>query len=293
MLKLGRFGTEIPDTSHDLLVRLYLVRNNLLTNAAMVLFATDPLLWAPNLWIRIVSYASEQREELENDTVFTEPAVRAVKKAISAIQQRTGVSGQFSATDVSRQQRPAYALFALREGLVNAAVHRDYDRPGQGVLVEIFPEKLVISNPGSLPDGWSGKDLERKHESRPANPDIARIFYLRGLMEQLGLGTQKVIAACEELGAKRPKWEAARGTVSLTLHRAPEPRELLQVESRQRSFLHGYKVGQTFKVADYAKELEVTERHARRELGELERKGLVAREGAGPSTAYRVAQLPH
>lgn len=291
--KLGRFGTDVPDTAHGLFVRLYLTRNNLLTHAAMVLFAADPLQWAPNLWIRVVSFAGEAREQLENDAVFAEPAVRAVKRAIVSIQQRTGLSGQFSPHDVTRQQRPAYALFALREGLVNAVVHRDYDRPGQGVLVEIFPDKLVISNPGSLPDGWSGKDLERKHESRPANPDIARVFYLRGLMEQLGLGTQKVVAACEELGAKRPKWDTERGMVSLTLFRAPEPRELLQVEPGQRTFLHGYETGKTFKVADYARAVGITERHARRELGELERKGLIAREGAGPSTAYRVVRLPH
>lgn len=288
--KVGNLGPQAPRSVSDLLVRLYLSRNNRLTNAAMVLFASDPLMWAPNLEIRLVVFASDEKEQLENEQSFREPAVRAVKKVIAAIQQRTGFSGQFTAKDVTRHQRPAYALFALREGLVNAVVHRDYDRPGRGVLVEIYPDRLVISNPGSLPEGWSGKDLESRHESHPSNPDIARVFHLRGLMEQLGLGTQKVIAACEEIDAKRPKWEAVRGMVILTLHRAPEPSEALRLEARQRTFLERFERGATFKVGDYVRLAAVSERHARRELAELEKKGFVTREGAGPSTAYRLAK---
>lgn len=288
----GNFGLEVPSKAAELLVRLYLSRNNRLTNAAMVLFASDPLIWAPNIEIRVVVFAGDEKEQLENEQSFHEPAVRALRKVITTIQQRTGFSGQFSAKEITRQQRPAYALFALREGLVNAIVHRDYERPGRGVLVEIYPDRLVISNPGELPQGWSGKDLERKHESHPANPDIARVFHLRGLMEQLGLGTQKVIAACEELHAKRPKWETARGMVTLTLYRAPEPSEALQLDNRQRMFLERFERGATFKVNDYVQFATVSDRTARRELSDLEKKGFVIREGAGPSTVYRLAKNP-
>ena len=118
------------------------------------------------------------------------------------------------------------------------------------------------------------------------------MFYLRGLMEQLGMGTQKLIAACRELGAKSPIWKAERGTVSLTLYRAPEPEASLRLSPRQATFIESSELGATFKVGDYSAVGEVSERQARRELADLERAGLVEKQGKGPATVYVVTRKP-
>ena len=44
---------------------------------------------------------------------------------------------------------------ALREGLVNAVVHRDYSLLGGSVSVELFSDRLTIHNAGTLPTGWN------------------------------------------------------------------------------------------------------------------------------------------
>src|SRR5205809_1070528 len=100
-------------------------------------------------------------------------------------------------------------------------VHRDYEAISGQLRVEIFLAHLVIQNPGRLPDGWTERDIIRKEESHPTNPDIARVFYLRELMERLGLGGRKLDEACRALKAKPPVWKAAEGVVYLTLYRAP------------------------------------------------------------------------
>ena len=82
-----------------------------------------------------------------------------------------------------------------------------------------YPDRLVITNPGRLPDGWKGRDVGHRHQSLPTNPDLAQVFHLRGLMEQLGLGAHRIITECKKLGAKPPKWKAETTTVSLTLFR--------------------------------------------------------------------------
>jgi ATP-dependent DNA helicase RecG len=215
------------------------------------------------------------------------PAIRTLKDLVVMIQQRTGFSGRFEKEKLERQDRPAYALFALREGLVNAIVHRDYTSVGGYVQIEVFPDRLTIRNPGQLPEGWTIDDLEKKHESHPANPDIARVFYLRGLMEQLGMGTQKLITACKELGARAPVWSTERGTVSLTLFAAPTSKAVEQLTNRQERFLGTTKAGDEFKVMDYVDAVKVSERQARRDLTDLENLGLVKRHGKGPATSYR------
>lgn len=169
---------------------------------------------------------------------------------------------------------------------MNAVVHRDYTVAGGQIRVEIYPEPLVISNPGRLPQGWEPSDLKKQHVSIPGNPDVARVFYLRGFMEQLGMGTQKLIAECRELGAKNPVWTAQQNTVSLTIYRAPEPQVEVQLSERQSAFLAATKPGHTYKTSDYAEITGVVARQAQRELGELLEWGFFERQGKGPATVY-------
>jgi len=287
--KAGRFGIDVPEANEELLGKLYLYRSGQFSNAAVVLFARDPRAWAPNLAIRITTHSADG--EATSDLILEGPAVRILREAVAAIQQRTVRSVAFPKGQLERAERPSYPLYALREGLVNAMVHRDYESPGLGVLVRIFSDHLIVSNPGSLPDGWKDKDLGRKHESRPGNPDIARVFYLRELMDQLGLGAQRIVTECTSLGAEPPAWKSEKNSVALTLFRSPAVSAAPALSSRQADFFKTLRPGQEFKVGDYSESAGVSERQARRDLKELEKLSLIVRHGAGPSTIYRFLGL--
>jgi ATP-dependent DNA helicase RecG len=284
--RAGRFGIEVPADDEELLRRLGMEHRGQFTNAAVVLFAKSPRSWAPNLALRIVAYADDKSGPIGNDTIVEGPAIRVLKEAVTIVQQRTGFSGEFQGGRLERKDYPAYPLFALREGLVNAMVHRDYTVIGGGVSIEILPSRLVVRNPGKLPEGWTPADLKKNHESRPKNPDIARVFYLRELMEQLGMGTQKMIAECKAIGSKAPAWKVEQGSVSLTLFRAPEPDVEIDLSERQLAFLKSTRPGGEYKPSDYIKITGISERQARRELSELQRFGLLKKRGKGPATAY-------
>jgi predicted HTH transcriptional regulator len=106
-------------------------------------------------------------------------------------------------------------------------------------------------------------------------------------MEQLGIGTQRLIAECKELGAKPPVWRVEQGTVALTLFRAPEAAQPAGLTTRQSEFLKRIKPGSEVKVGDYALAAKVSERQARRDLADLEALSLLERRGKGPATKYR------
>lgn len=282
----GRFGIEIPADDDELLRRLGLTQHGQLSNAAAVLFAKSPRVWAPNLALRLVSYSSDKSGPIGNDTICEGPAIRVLKEAITILQQRTGFSGAFDRGKIEREDYPAYAVLALREGLVNAMVHRDYSAISGSVRVEIFPDRLTIRNPGRLPEGWTTADLKKNHGSHPGNPDIARVFYLRSLMEQLGMGTQKLIAECKKLHAKSPVWKAEQNTVSLTLFRAPAPEVRPMLSSRQLDFLNKSETGGKYKTSDYAEITGVVVRQAQRDLAELADLEFVRKSGKGRATVY-------
>lgn len=286
----GKFGLEIPASDEDLLSRLYLYRSGQCSNAAVVLFARQPRAWSPNLALRLTTHST--KGEVLHDLMLEGPAIRVLREAVDAIQHRTGMGVAFPKGRLDRAEHPAYPLYALREGLVNAIVHRDYTSPAVGVQVRLYPDRIIVVNTGTLPEGWKGSDLGHRHESHPANPDIARVFYLRGFMEQLGLGTQRIIAECKAAGAKAPAWKVEAKNVTLTLYAAPASKTEPALLDRQGRFLRSLKAAGQFKISDYVTGAGVSERQARRDLTALEKQGIVTRQGAGPATHYVFQGIP-
>ena len=95
---------------------------------------------------------------------------------------------------------------ALREAVINAIAHKDY-----GALVPIqisvYDDKLTIWNAGALPPDWSMERLMGKHPSQPANPDIARTFFLAGTIESWGRGIDMMCRTCLDYGSPAPKFD--------------------------------------------------------------------------------------
>jgi len=83
--------------------------------------------------------------------------------------------------------------------------------------ISVYPDRLVIANSGSLPAELGGvSSLKKEHRSFPNNPDIAHLFFLRGYIEKLGRGTNKIIEQCKEVGLLAPKWINTKSEVLLT-----------------------------------------------------------------------------
>lgn len=68
---------------------------------------------------------------------------------------------------------------ALREAILNAIVHKDY-ASGTPIQISVYPDRLMLWNPGVLPDDWTVARLKGKHPSRPFNPDVANAFFRTG-----------------------------------------------------------------------------------------------------------------
>ena len=66
---------------------------------------------------------------------------------------------------------------------------------------------------GILPFGLKTEDLKREHTSHPRNPYITDVFYRRGLIEQWGRGTQKIVELCVKAGHPEPEFGQQAGSV--------------------------------------------------------------------------------
>ncbi len=138
-------------------------------------------------------------------------------------------------------RRTIFPLEALREALVNAFCHRDYTISGGAVSLAIYDDRLEIWSDGTLPFNLKPEDLKRDHASRPRNPIIAQVFYLRGMIERWGRGTQKIVELCVKAGHPEPEFGEQAGSVWVCFlpsgYIAPH-RVGHDLTDRQREILH-------------------------------------------------------
>jgi ATP-dependent DNA helicase RecG len=261
------------------------------TQAADVLFARDPSRRHPQTRVRVTRYSSDKAgSTFLDDQLISGPLVKVFNEAFSIISRNVSWESAFSADNVRRLDRSEYPLEAIREGLVNAFVHRDFSGFSGGVAVGIYPGRIEIWNSGHFPEGLKPSDLRKNHPSLPTNPDIAHVFYLRGLMERIGRGGQMIVNACREAGLPSPKWMDRPTGVTLSIFGKdneasgefiPNPRQML--------LLNQLEVGGQILAIDYRERYapEVTDRQARRDLAELEIAGYLQRVVRATKTTYR------
>ena len=97
---------------------------------------------------------------------------------------------------VLREATPTYPRVAIRELIANALVHQDFIVSGISLTVEIFTDRLVITNPGTPLN-----DIRRLIHLPPAsrNNDLAQTMYELGMCERRGSGLDRAVSALEEM----------------------------------------------------------------------------------------------
>jgi len=115
---------------------------------------------------------------------------------------------------VNQQHRPVPPI-AVREAVVNAAVHADYSQRGGPIRISLFDDRLEIENPGLLPGGLAIEDLN-SGISRVRNRVIARTFKELGYIEQWGSGITRMFDEVHRAGTPTPLFEELGGRFRVT-----------------------------------------------------------------------------
>ena len=279
-----------PKDTVSVLSDLGLMRYGQLTNGADVLFGKRVAIRHPQTRLRAVRYETDKGGSYLDDQLFEGPAFSLLESAMAFVRRSTFIVADFPSESLARGVRPQYPFKAIREGLVNALVHRDYASYSGSVSLYVYPDRIEIWNSGSLPEGIRARDLHREsHRSVLVNPDISHIFYLHELMERVGRGTYMIVKECKRLGAKSPSWSQEGGGVQLTIYAsAGTDISAKTLNERQIAALSELEEDKSIRSSEYAKRFGrgVTERQVRRDLSELDELGFLKREGSGSSTVY-------
>lgn len=96
---------------------------------------------------------------------------------------------------MQRVERSDYPLKSVREALVNALIHRDYQVVGSEIHVDMFPDRLEITSPGGMLNGKLIQNMDLRHiPSLRRNQIVSDVFARLHLMERRGSGIGRILS---------------------------------------------------------------------------------------------------
>jgi len=195
-----------------------------------------------------------------------------------------------------RQNRPELPNEVIREAVVNALVHRDYEIDGAKCQIVITENTVSIKSPGSPPYPITLEQMQSfEAPMLSRNPRIHYVFAQMNLAEERGLGLKTFKLTAEKLHLPLPTYSFNAPYLDLTFYRGTEG-VLRSLSSEIRESLNrDEQEGLQFLTtrtsttkADYARQMQFDPRKAQRHLSKFVEKGLVIRIGAGRTMRYQV-----
>lgn len=290
--KVGRRPVPEDEEQRSILAKLGLMVNAKPTRAAILLFGNAPKQFYSSAFVKAGRFKSATT--IVDDKEFSGTLFEQIEDAMSwfksRLETRLIIGGPGSL--VEREEVWQYPLPALKEAIANAVCHRNYQSL-VATTIRLYDDHLEIWNPGTLPSDLQPEDLLRHHISHAPNRLIAEAFYNTGIIERWGTGTVRMAELLDEQGLPAPQFDVSTKNVFkvMMLATGQSDRRLhdMGLNDRQIKAIRYLQANNILTATQYQDLWKTSKATATRDLGELAAKGLIAREGKGASTTYRLA----
>ena len=265
----------------EALLKLKLLRNGELTNAALLLFFKEPTFLQSE--VKCIRFSGNEPIKPYIDFQTLEGTVfDLIDKAEDFVLRNIRKSIRLVSGRVQREEKYEYPPDAIREAIVNAVVHRDYETPSK-VQVRIFDDRIEVWSPGTLPDEITIEDLRREHISVPRNPLLFKQLFWVKYVEDVGGGTLDMISQCREWGIPEPLFEHAAGAFVVTFRLPPavEDLERLGLNERQLKAMDYVIKKGSISNKEHTSLNSISRKTATIDLTQLVTKGLLVKVGKG------------
>ena len=184
-------------------------------------------------------------------------------------------------------KEPKYLLqlpgIALREAIINAVCHRDYFEKGANVMIEIFDDRVEISNPGGLPSGLDAKEFGTKSVVR--NPVIASLLNRADYIEQIGTGINRIKNSIKEHGKGDVEFYYNNFFI-VTFTKTKKVGESLS--KNQRLIVKSMVENPNVSAKDLSDIIGISQRKIEENISKLTKKGLIRRIGSAKGGCWEV-----
>jgi predicted HTH transcriptional regulator len=206
-----------------------------ITNLGAILFA-NKLNDFTNLSrkaIRLIIYRNENKVETIREVSGTKGYVGGFEGLIDYIIKT--LPGNEVISGALRKELPMFPALAVRELIANALIHQDFFITGTGPTIEIFSNRMEITNPG-LPLVKTDRFLDSPPKSR--NEALASFMRRIGICEERGSGIDKVVFETELYQLPAPVFEVTDEHTRIVLFSHREFREMYKEDKIRACYLH-------------------------------------------------------
>ena len=298
----GRMDRSVLRDSREVILgNLELTEKHGLKRATCLLFSPRPEQYVSGAWIKIGFFVTD--DDLRYQDEVHGSLFEQVERALELLHTKY-LKAYISYHGLQRRETFLYPYAALREALLNAVVHKDYSG-GVPIQISVYEDKLVLWNPGDLPEHWTLEKLLGKHPSQPFNPLIANAFFRAGYIESWGRGIEKINREFREHGIDPPTYDFGMAGLMLTFRANPAHLRASAsgaVQDRLGEKL-GEKLGETrtaivqsmkdnprVTVSELAKRLRLSTTAIEKNIHHLKMKGYVKRVGPAKGGHWEIVQ---
>lgn len=224
------------DVLSALALRGLIVRNperseHFVTAAGLVFLGRDPSAVFPQCRVSADAYRGTELDGDPNDQEdIRGPMPLVVDKIVAFIDHNT--RHPMRVVGLNRVRLDEYPTEAIREAVVNALAHRNYEDAGRRIMVEVFSDRMTISSPGNPPSPITLAKL-RKGTCKPCsrNPVIAQCLSYFHRIEERGSGFRRMRDAMLDHGLEKPKLGTNTGYFQITLSGPADDLDRLRIPS--------------------------------------------------------------
>jgi len=137
--------------------------------------------------------------------------------------------------DALRDTQKAYPRKSIREFVANALVHQDFSIKGSSPLIEIFSNRIEISNPG-IPLISPERFIDNEPRSR--NEKLTDTLRRMNICEKRGSGVDRAIRAIEISQLPAPKIEIKDDSLKVTIYSHKKLNQLTKEEKLRACYFH-------------------------------------------------------
>ncbi len=287
----GRLNLQNRNISTQVLLKMLgLIENEHFTNACILLFGKNPQQFFLGAKMRVVRL--KDNITIIGDRWISGNLFKQYYETEEAIKSLINV--RYEIKGFNREDIWDYPLPAIREGIANALIHRDY-LEGRETQIKVYDDKIWFNNLGGLLDGVSLEELLSAHASKPRNPLIANIFYTAGIIESLGSGIDRMRSALKEQNLPEMKIEANHFDFNLWFLKDVYTEEYLTklgLNERQIKAVMYVKEKGKITNKEYQELTKISRQTATIDLSELTEKSIFIKIGkAGRGIAYELPKL--
>ena len=183
--------------------------------------------------LRIVQYRGTSRlsalREIEGTQGYASGFDGLINRVMDLLPCREDIVGGL------RKMTPAFPELAVRELLANALIHQDFRVTGAGPMLEIFDDRVEVTNPGE-PLVATERFLDTSPKSR--NEGLASLMRRFGICEERGTGIDKVVNEIERRHLPPPLFEVPPESTRTVLFAYRDVRKMDTAEKIRAVYQH-------------------------------------------------------